>query len=91
MPDSLAASVLCQAVFEGDVVLLKRLLQAGIQVNASDYDNRTAAHIAAAEGNAAALRVLSSHGADLSLQDRWKMTAAQEARMDRGPIASPSS
>ena len=91
MPESLAASVLCQAVFEGDIVLLKRLLQAGIQVNASDYDNRTAAHIAAAEGNAAALRVLSSYGADLSLQDRWKTTPAQETTLNRGPLAASTS
>ena len=55
MPESLAASVLCQAVFDGDIVLLKRLLRAGIQVDAADYDARTASHIAAAEGNAAAL------------------------------------
>lgn len=50
MPESLAASVLCQAVFDGDILLLKRLIRAGIQVDAADYDKRTAAHIAAAEG-----------------------------------------
>lgn len=86
MPDNLAASVLCQAVYDGNIVFLQRLLEAGIQVNASDYDNRTASHIAAAEGNAAALKVLSSHGADLSLPDRWKMTPEQEAALDRGPL-----
>lgn len=47
MNESLAASVLCQAVFDGDVLQLKRLLKAGINVNAADYDKRTAAHIAA--------------------------------------------
>eukprot|EP00977_Amphora_coffeiformis_P023838 scaffold14501_cov163-Amphora_coffeaeformis.AAC.3 len=62
MPESLAASVLCQTVFDGDIMQLKRLLRAGIQVDAADYDKRTAAHIAAAEGNASALRVLSSFG-----------------------------
>lgn len=79
MPDSLAASVLCQAVFDGDTPFLKRLLQAGINVNASDYDKRTAAHIAAAEGNVAAIKVLADHGADLTLEDRWKNTVLQEA------------
>ena len=80
MPECLAASVLCQAVFDGDIVQLKRLLRAGIQVDAADYDKRTAAHIAAAEGNASALRVLASFGADLTLKDRWTNTAEDEAK-----------
>ena len=84
MPESLAASVLCQAVFDGDIVLLKRLLRAGIQVDAVDYDQRAATHIAAAEGNASALRVLASHGADLSLRDRWGNTPEIEANRARG-------
>jgi Ankyrin repeats (many copies) len=46
LPESLAASILCQAVFDGDIVLLQRLLKAGIPVNASDYDKRSASHIA---------------------------------------------
>ena len=79
MKESLAASVLCQAVFDGDILLLKRLLNAGIQVNAADYDKRTAAHIAAAEGNVAAIKVLAEHGADLTLKDRWNNTVPHEA------------
>jgi len=68
MSESLAASTLCQAVFDGDITLLKRLLNASIQVNASDYDKRTASHIAASEGNTAALKLLVEAGADLSLK-----------------------
>lgn len=79
MKESLAASVLCQAVFDGDILFLKRLLRANIQINASDYDKRTSAHIAAAEGNVAALRVLFEHGADITLGDRWKNTVRDEA------------
>jgi len=79
MKESLAASVLCQAVYDGDILLLKRLLRAGIEVDAADYDKRTAAHIAAAEGNVAAIRVLGEHGADLGLEDRWKNTVQEEA------------
>jgi ankyrin repeat protein len=61
-------------------LLLKRLLDAGIDKNAADYDKRTAAHIAAAEGNVAAIRVLAEHGADLTLQDRWGNTVQDEAK-----------
>jgi ankyrin repeat protein len=82
MEDSQAASILCQAVFDGDVLQLRRLVRAGIQVNASDYEKRTAAHIAAAEGNLAALKVLVEYGADLSLQDRWGNSVDDEAKRE---------
>lgn len=78
--DSTAASILCQAVSEGDIIFLGRLLRAGIQVNASDYDKRTAAHIAAAEGNLGALKLLVDHGADLTLKDRWQNSVYDEAK-----------
>ncbi|KAL7543823.1 hypothetical protein ACHAWF_007462 [Thalassiosira exigua] len=79
MTDHLAASILCQAVFDGDILLIKRLLKAQIQVNAGDYDKRTASHIAASEGNVAAVRILVEAGADLSLEDRWGNTIRSEA------------
>ncbi len=74
-----AASSLCQAVYNGDILMLKRLLNAKIHVNASDYDKRTAAHIAASEGNVAALKLLVEAGADLSLEDCWGNTIRSEA------------
>jgi ankyrin repeat protein len=77
--DSYMATVLCQTVMDGDILFLRRLLRANINVNAADYDKRTAAHIAAAEGNVAALKVLVEHGADLTLEDRWKNTLYDEA------------
>jgi ankyrin repeat protein len=80
MEESLAASIMCQVVYDGDIVMLRRLLRARIQVNASDYDKRSAAHIAAAEGNLAALKVLVEHGADLTRRDRWEMSAIDEAK-----------
>lgn len=45
------AAHLCTAVFDGDLQLLRRLISAGANVNAFDYDRRTATHIAAADGN----------------------------------------
>lgn len=52
------ASQLCTAVFEGDLPLLRRLIRAGAAADAGDYDRRTALHIAAAEGNTAAVRAV---------------------------------
>jgi hypothetical protein len=41
----------------------------------------------AAEGNVAAIRVLSEHGADLTLEDRWKNKVKDEAqRCDAKPL-----
>ena len=79
MNESFAASTLCQTVFDGDTMLLKRLLRAKIQPDASDYDKRTAAHIAASEGNTAAFKLLVEYGADISRKDRWGNTAKSEA------------
>jgi ankyrin repeat protein len=45
------AALLCSAVSEGDLQLLKRLLAAGAKPNAADYDKRRPLHIAAADGN----------------------------------------
>lgn len=45
------AAHLCTAVFDGDLQLLRRLLRAGANPNAVDYDKRSALHIAAADGN----------------------------------------
>ena len=41
MKENVAASILCQAVYDGDITLLRRLVEAGVAVNASDYDKRT--------------------------------------------------
>jgi ankyrin repeat protein len=38
------------------VPLLRRYIKAGITVNAANFDQRTALHVAAAEGNLAAVR-----------------------------------
>ena len=79
MPEKLAASILDQAVFDGDITLLRRLLKAKIQVNALDYDKRGAVHLAAAEANLAALKLLVEFGADLKVEDRWGNKVEDEA------------
>ena len=80
MDESQAAGKLCAFINDGDILSLRRLLKANIQVNAADYDKRTGAHIAAAEGNLTAMKLLVEYGADLSLADRWGNTIYQEAK-----------
>ena len=53
-----AATQLCTCVFDCNVPLLRRFIKAGILVNAGNFDSRTALHVAAAEGNLAAVRLL---------------------------------
>ena len=84
MDESLAASTLCQLVFDGDILTLRRMLRANIQVNAADYDKRTASHIAAAEGNVVAFKMLVEFGADLTVKDRWNNTVYDEAKKADG-------
>ena len=45
-----SASELCTAAAQGKVDLLRHYIKGGINVNAADYDKRTALHIAAADG-----------------------------------------
>jgi ankyrin repeat protein len=75
------AAHLCTCVFDGDVALLRKLLRAGLDPDAGDYDGRRAAHIAAAESSLVALKVLVEEaGADMTLTDRWGATPLDEAR-----------
>ncbi|CAL5221935.1 g4209 [Coccomyxa viridis] len=71
---------LCTCVFEGNLPLLRRLIRAGAAADAGDYDKRTALHIAAAEGNTAAMRLLVEEGgAFINVTDRWGNTPLDEA------------
>lgn len=73
------ASTLCQAASEGDVPLLELYFAAGTSGDEKDYDARRAAHIAAADGQAAALACLIRAGADINCTDRWGATPLLEA------------
>ena len=65
-----------------------RLLRAGATADSGDYDNRTALHICAAEGNLALVKMLAEEGgADLGVRDRWGFTPLDEAeRVGAGPV-----
>jgi ankyrin repeat protein len=79
MDEAQAAGKLCETIFKDDLISLRRLLKANIQVDARDYDKRTCAHIAATEGNLVAMKLMVEYGADLTLADRWGNTVFDEA------------
>ncbi len=56
--------------------LVKRLLNAGVPVNAADPDGNTPLHAAAAIGSVAMVRLLLEHGADINLRNHKGESAA---------------
>lgn len=68
------------AASRGDLRDVRRLLAAGVDVNARDYDHRTALHLAVAEGRLEMVRYLLDHGASPQIRDRWNQLPLDEAR-----------
>ena len=67
-----SSSALCEAASKGDQQTLYDIRNAGGDVDIGDYDQRTAAHLAASEGRLAMLTFLVDElGADHSPLDRW--------------------
>lgn len=69
----------CWASAEGDVAEMRRLVARGLNPSASDYDGRTALHLAASEGKLASLRYLLELGVAVSPLDRWEHTPLDDA------------
>ncbi|GAX83177.1 hypothetical protein CEUSTIGMA_g10603.t1 [Chlamydomonas eustigma] len=75
------AGHLCRAVHDGDMRFLYRMIHAGANMAACDYDMRSALHVAAAEGNLAAVKMLVGDGnAPISVLDRFGNSPLDEAR-----------
>ena len=64
----------------GDLDEIKRLEAAGADLNLSDYDGRTALHLAVAENRPEVVAYLLSRQVDRTKQDRWGNTPLEEAR-----------
>ncbi|GAB5353216.1 hypothetical protein AAMO2058_000018500 [Amorphochlora amoebiformis] len=75
-----AVAELLYHVSKDDLRTVRDQLNDGVPVNAKDYDNRTALHIAAAEGHASMVEMLLDRGADVDARDRWNKTALEEAQ-----------
>lgn len=65
---------------QGDLDDVRAALIAGVDVNACDYDGRTALHVAASEGHLDVARYLVEHGAHPDALDRWGGTPLSDAQ-----------
>ena len=84
-----AGTALCTAASTHDVDQLRRLIDNKADINAGDYDSRSALHIAAADGHAKVVEFLLEQKADPNKKDRWACTPLLEAvRCGRAGLAS---
>ena len=76
-----ASTDLCDAAARGDFDRLRTLVERQRHdVNAGDYDQRTAIHLAASEGMLEVVRFLVEElGASVSPRDRWGNTPLDDA------------
>lgn len=78
-----------RAANDGDVQTILSMVLAGVDVNCTDYDGRSALHLAAAEGKPEVVRALLARGASAEVQDRWGGTALDDAlRYRRNAVAA---
>jgi ankyrin repeat protein len=73
-------SMVLEAAQAGDLSLIRQLHANGVSiVSISDYDLRTAGHLACVEGNIEIVKYLKQHGANFSMKDRWGRTPMDDA------------
>ena len=71
---------LCHAAGSGDIRELTRLLDAHpAHVSASDYDDRTALHVAVCQDQREAVALLLARGAQTNAKDHWGHTPIDDA------------
>mmetsp|Transcript_94675 Transcript_94675/g.276847 ORF Transcript_94675/g.276847 Transcript_94675/m.276847 type:complete len:571 (+) Transcript_94675:59-1771(+) len=70
---------LCYAASNGDLDVVKKLLEKGVEVNSRDYDQRSALHLASCNGHLEVVQHLISARADVQALDRWGHTVLDDA------------
>jgi len=71
---------LCWAASQGDLSEAQKLAAGGVDLDGSDYDGRTALHLAASEGQAHIVEYLIAKGVNLNPIDRWGGSPLSDAK-----------
>lgn len=72
------------AAADGDFDEVRSLLTIGnIEIDVSDYDKRTALHVASGEGHASIVQLLCEKGANVNAQDRWGGQPLDDAKRSK--------
>ena len=76
----ISSTAICDAASRGDVGQIRRIIEAGGDVDIPDYDRRTALHVAAADGLLEVVKFLIEEArADPMVIDRWGGTPMDDA------------
>jgi len=73
-------SALCEAAASGDMETVRMYATGKVDLSTGDYDQRTALHLAAANGNAAMILFLIANGANPQATDRWGANPGVDAK-----------
>jgi glutaminase len=68
------------AAEKGELMTISALNQLGFSLDYTDYDYRSAAHIAACNNQHKALKYLQKKGANVNIRDRWGCSPLDEAK-----------
>jgi len=71
--------LMCKAAHKGDHSEIQRLLENDVSPNASDYDGRTALHLASSEGHIQLVKFLLDNKADVNIRDNFQGSALEDA------------
>lgn len=71
--------LLLEASNKNDILIIKKLIEKGININSTDYDKRTALHIATSSNNLEIVKFLVDNNADMELRDRWNNRPIDDA------------
>lgn len=79
---SLLGFFLLEACKNNDLNTINEVLNKGCDINFSDYDNRTALHIACAEGHVEVIKILVKNKIEIK-KDRWNNTPLNDIKEDK--------
>jgi len=74
------------AASEGDVELVKELLEQGLNVNARDMHGLTPLHVAALKGHTEVAKVLLEHGADVNAREECFENTPLHLTLEKGHL-----